>query len=119
MILKKDFKNSILIKKFKNTDLYYQGSYEYEFLELCEELDIIKDIKNGNSYNFLNEDKDFGLRTLTDFSYKNYEIEIKSTWILEKQGGWDKIKAKKRAIENKGKEYILILDKDYDEFKRL
>jgi hypothetical protein len=82
------------IKKYKDTDLNYQSSYEYEFLELCEELDILNDIKNGNSYEYLDEDKDFGFRTLTDFTYKHIEIEIKSAWILEKQGGWDKIYAK-------------------------
>lgn len=106
------FKN----EKYKDTGLYYQSSYELEFLELCDKIGIISEIENGNSYNYLKEDKDFGFRTLTDFSYKDIEIEIKSTWILEKQGGWDKIYAKKRSVEDKGKTYSLILDKNYEEF---
>ena len=27
--------------KFKSTDLSYQSSYEYEFLELCEKLNVL------------------------------------------------------------------------------
>ena len=110
------FKNAIKIKNYKNTKLYYQGSYELDFLKLCEKLGILKEIKNGNIYNYIEEDKNYGYRTLTDFSYKNFEIEIKSNWILEKQGGIEKLNAKRRAVEKQDKNYILIIEKTYDEF---
>lgn len=113
------FKNAIRIKKYKNTNLYYQGSYEKDFLELCGRMNILDYIKNGNCYNYLKEDNEFGIRTLTDFSYKDYEIEIKSTFILEKQGGESKLNAKRRAVEKNGKTYIFILDKNYNEFKKI
>lgn len=109
-------KNHYLSKKYKNTNLYYQSSYELEFLELCEDLGIIHKVKNGNSYNYLEENQDFGTRLLTDFSIDDYEIEIKSTYIMKKQGGMLVLNAKRRAVEKEGKTYILILDKDYSEF---
>jgi len=89
------------------------------FLELCETLGILSDIKNGKCYDYLKEDSNFGNRTLTDFSYKDYEIEIKSSYILEKQGGMNKLDAKRRAIESSGKKYIFILDKNYSEFLKI
>jgi len=45
-----------------------------------------------------------------------YEIEIKSSWIMKKQGGPSVLFTKRDAVENTGKKYILILDKDYSEF---
>ena len=101
-------------KRYKNTELYYQSSYEFDFLELCEKLSIINDIKNGNSYIY--ENNDFGCWMLTDFSIGNYEIEIKSNYILEKQGGLNILNLKRNTVEKTGKKYILILDKNYEEF---
>lgn len=103
------------IQKYKNTDLYYQSSYEKEFLELCESLNILNKVKNGNSY--LLEDNVH--QTLTDFSIGDYEIEIKSSWILKKQGGVKKMNEKRKAVEAVGKRYIFILDKDYSEFEEI
>ena len=47
----------------------------------------------------------------------DFEIEIKSSYILKRQGGLKKLFAKKRAVEITGKKYIFILDKDYREFE--
>lgn len=111
-----NFTNCYKIKKYKETELYYQSLYEYDFLEHCEKLNILDKIENGNVYNFLLEDTDFGFRTITDFSIDDTEIEIKSTYILEKQGGQNIIDIKKRAVESDCKKYLLILDKKYSEF---
>lgn len=99
-------------KKYKNTNLTYQSSYEKEFLELCESNNILNKIQNGNIYKL----SDGVHRTLTDFSFGDYEIEIKSSWIMKKQGGINRVMEKKNAIEKSGKRYIFILDKDYTEF---
>lgn len=107
------FKN-IRIKKYKDTDLYYQSSYELEFLELCEANNIIDRISNGNSYKYLT--KEFGHSLLTDFCIDNIEIEIKSSYILKKQGGMQVLNAKREAVESAGKRYMFLLDKDYSEF---
>lgn len=115
-----DIKKNHKIKKYKNTNLYYQSSYEYNFLELCENKNILDRISNGHSYNYLLEDKEHGIRTITDFSIDNtYEVEIKSSYIMKKQGGIEKIFAKKRAIESKGKKYLFLLDKDYSNLNRI
>ena len=107
-------------KKYKETDLNYQSSYELDFLKLCDKIEIIKYISNGKWHKFLNEDKKYGENLITDFCYKdNYEIEIKSSYILKKQGGMEKLFAKKKAVESTGKQYIFILDKDYTEFLSL
>jgi len=111
-----DFTNCYKIKKYKETNLYYQSSYEYHFLEYCENNNILDRVKNGNVYNFLLEDSDYGFRTITDFCIDNTEIEIKSTYVLEKQGGVKVLNIKRNAVERTGKKYLLILDKKYSEF---
>jgi hypothetical protein len=112
-----NWKKNYRIKKYKNTEIYYQSSFEYDFLEICERNEVLDRISNGSSFNFINEDKQYGQRYMSDFGLDNeYEIEIKSTYILKKQGGIKVLMAKKNAVESAGKKYIFILDKDYSEF---
>lgn len=113
-----DFTNCYKVKKFKDTELIYQSSYEYHFLEYCERNNIFDKVKNGNIYDFLPEESDYGFRTITDYSIGDLEIEIKSGYILEKQGGYDVIDIKKSAVERAGKKFLLILNKDYSEFEK-
>lgn len=113
-----NWKKNHSIKKFKETSLYYQSSFELDFLNLCERLNILDRISNGNSYKYLN--KNSRKRLLTDFCLDNkFEIEIKSSYIMKKQGGISEIFNKKESVEFKGKKYIFILDKDYKEFLSL
>jgi len=112
-----DFKK-INMKKYKDTNLLYQSSYEYHFLEYCEKMNIFDRVKNGNMYDFLPEESDYGFRTITDFSIDDIEIEIKSSYILKKQGGESVINIKRSAVERAGKKYLLILDKNYSEFEK-
>ena len=114
-----NFRDYYKVKKYKETELTYQSSYEYHFLEFCEENKIFDRIENGNVYDFLPEEFDYGIRTITDYSIGDLEIEIKSSYILEKQGGYNVIDMKRSAVERAGKEYLLILDKDYSEFTKL
>jgi len=114
-----NWKKNHTIKKYKNTELYYQSSFEYDFLKLCEEWGILNQIKNGHSYNYLVEDKKYGIRLMTDFSIGDYEIEIKSSYIMKKQGGVDAVFAKKKAVEFLDKKYLFILDKNYSNFIKL
>lgn len=111
-----NWKKNHTIKKYKNTELYYQSSFEYDFLRICEEKELLDKLSNGHSYNYLEEDRRFGLRLMTDFSIGGYEIEIKSSYIMRKQGGIDAVFAKKKAVELAGKKYLFILDKNYQEF---
>lgn len=113
-VFNKILKTSKKMIKYKNSNLFYQGSYEKNFLELCEELNILDKIKRGFSvrYNFDNNMliyfPDFYLEEL------NTIIEIKSSY-------WYKIHeekniAKQKTCENLGYNYILIIDKNYIEF---
>jgi hypothetical protein len=101
---------------FKNTNLYYQSMYEYEFLELCENLNIINEIDNGSRYNYLNDYVE--KYHIPDFKYKNdkYIIEIKSTYWYYRQGGDKLMHMKKESVEATNGKYVMILDKNYDEF---
>ena len=114
-----NFKDCYKVKQYKETNLCYQSSYEYHFLEFCENNNILDKVKNGNIYNFLLEECDYGFRTITDFCIDNIEIEIKSTYILKKQGGKTVIDIKRCSVERTGKSYLLILNKNYNEFKEL
>jgi len=114
-----DFKNHFRVKKYKDTELCYQSLYEYHFLELCESRGILNKVKNGNVYDFLVEERDYGFRTITDFSIGDFEIEIKSSYFLEKQGGQTVIDIKRWAVERKNKTYVLILDKNYIDFNKI
>ncbi len=118
--IKTNSENKITIKPYKKTNLYYQGTYEFRFLEYCEKNNIFNLIERSKSFNYLPEDLRIGHRHLPDFLFKDkYIIEIKSTYILEKQGGWDVINAKKRSVEKSGYEYILVLDNKFDTFNKI
>jgi len=106
--------------KYKTTNLTYQSGYEYHFLELCEKLNILFKLGNGHFYKYVeNLNNENNHNMLTDYSLNDYEIEIKSTWIMKKQGGPSVLFAKKSAVEAAGRKYLLILDKDYSEFLKL
>lgn len=109
-ILDKNQKSAKTIKKFRDTDLWYQGSYELDFLEkYYDKLDI----KRGPSikYKFKGKNKVYH----SDFYIPsgNLIIEIKSSWTLEVD---KEINEKKKATVSNGFEYLMILDKNYSEF---
>jgi hypothetical protein len=100
--------------KFKDTDIYYQGSYEKNFLELCEKLNILNNIKRGFSIKYKSNSKE--LIYFPDFFIEklNMIIEIKSYY-------WYKVHEENNIIKqqtciNLGYNYIMIMDKKYDEF---
>ncbi len=103
------------IRYYKETKLYYQSMHEYRFLEYCEVNNLLQFINNSPTFKYL--DFSFGKWHLPDFKFKeNFIIEIKSSYWLKRQGGWDKLKAKQLSVESKNYQYILILDENYDIF---
>lgn len=110
-------KVNVKTHRYKNTNLYYQSSYEYKFLEFCENRGILDKVENGRRFEYLNEDSDFGYFYLSDFIFDGrYVIEVKSEWIKQLQGGDEKIDAKRRCVESNGYGFILVMDNDLDEF---
>lgn len=99
--------------KYKESELHYQGSYELDFLNKYSE---IFNIKNGKTiyYNRPNGKK---AAYISDFYIEklNLIIEIKSTYTIKKE--IDDIK-KEYTIKS-GYNYIMILDKNYEQFIEL
>lgn len=111
----KSFK--IYLKKYKEFDLHYQSTYEFDFLNFCEINNIINDIsdfKNGIKYLFENRSSIY----YPDFYIEKYNliIEIKSTYWYNKY--YKKNQLKKEICKNLGYDYLLILDKNYSEFSK-
>jgi hypothetical protein len=111
----KQQKSALKIKKYKNTEIIYQGSFELDFLDNF--YDKFKDLSRGKTIKYYHNKKlryyypDFYLPSL------NLIIEIKGSYYHKKFMERD-IQKKKATIKN-GFQYILILDKNYDEFINL
>ncbi len=109
--LEKGQKSSRKMKKFKDTNLWYQGSYELDFLN--KYYDKFPNIQRGPSIKYIYGGKnkvyhpDFYIPSL------NLIIEIKSSWILKRDLEY---KEKKKATVSNGFKYLMILDKDYSSF---
>jgi hypothetical protein len=105
-VLEKGQKSAKTLKQF-NDKIWYQGTYELDFLEKYYE--EYPDMQRGPSIKY-GENKiyhsDFYIPSL------NLIIEIKSSWTLNAD---TEIEAKKKATIANGFNYIMILDKDYSE----
>jgi len=104
-------KKSFIIKKYKDTDLHYQGTYELDFLD--KYYDKLK-IENGMTIKY-GYDKIY----YPDFYLPDYKIivEIKSKWWFEKHLDIN-LEKQKQCIDN-GYNFIFIIDKNYIEFEKL
>lgn len=107
-------RTSFLVKKFKETDLRYQGSYELDFLNKYS--DSIN-IKNGMTIRY--KFNDLKKIYFPDFYIKelNLIIEIKSQWTYDIY--LPKNLAKQEQCLKDGYQYIFIIDKNYTEFEKL
>jgi hypothetical protein len=105
-----------IIKKYKETVLYYQSLHEYRFLEYCEQHDLLKFMNNSSRFKYINSNK----WHLPDFKFKDkYIIEIKSTYWLKRGGGWKKLNEKKESVEYLGFIYVTIIDENYENFIKI
>ena len=111
-IFKKQFSILLREKQFRDTDLYFQSSYEVDFLEKF--YDKI-DIKNRPSIPYLFEGKNKVYHIDFYISSKNLIVEVKSTYYMNLYSF--KNKAKEKATISNDFNYIIIVDKNYKEFK--
>jgi uncharacterized C2H2 Zn-finger protein len=108
----KQMKTGKRIKLYKDTDLWYQGSYELDFLE--KYYNKFPDIKRGPSIKYVYEGKnkiyypDFYIPSL------NLIIEIKNSYYVNKDK--NKIKIKEQFVIKEGYSYCIIINKDYTKF---
>lgn len=104
--------------KYKTTDLNYQGSYEFKFLEEFEDkhgIDWIKDnISRGPNIWYYDPTTDTERLYISDFLINNTVYEIKSYWTWNKNGNdlilEQKNKAKLDACLSEGYNAILVID---------
>jgi hypothetical protein len=108
-------KTRLTLHQFKNTDIWYQGSYELDFLEKYYEkytniqrAPSIKYFFNGKLHYY---HPDFYIPSL------NLIIEIKSSYLLKRDK--EKIEEKEKSTISNGFKYIIIIDKNYKEFNML
>lgn len=111
-IFEKQQKKSFWSKKYKDTNINYRGSYEFDFLE--KYFEKYPDLINGPTIRYQFNEKnriyfpDFLIPSL------NLVIEIKNSYLLKTDK--DKIEAKRKATIANGFNYIMIVDKDYPLF---
>jgi very-short-patch-repair endonuclease len=113
-IFMKQQKARMVIKYFRDTKIYYQGSYEKDFLD--KYFDKIK-IANGKTikYKYKEKTKNY----FADFYLPEYNmiIEIKNSYNYERQKEINE--AKKEYCLLEGYKFIFIINKDYTEFDNL
>lgn len=95
-----------------NTGLYYRGTYEKDFLDYCSNNNI--KVSKGKTIRFTYNNKnkvyysDFFIESI------NLIIEIKSSYYYSKYLDLNKIK--QLESEKQGYNYIIIIDKKYENF---
>lgn len=111
-IFEKQQKSRLDKKQFKDTNVYYQGSYELDFLE--KYYDKYPDIKRGPRIKYVFEGKEHYY--FSDFLIysKNLIIECKNSYLAKRDK--EKIKAKEKATISNGFNYIMIINKNYENF---
>lgn len=110
-IFNERMKKSLQIKKYKNTDLYYQASYEKDFLD--KYYGKMK-IENGFSIKYKMNGKNHIYHPDFYLPEFNLVIEIKSEYWFNKHKEKCLIKEK---YTKKDYNYILIMNKDYNNFE--
>jgi hypothetical protein len=106
---------SYSIKKYKDTDLYYQGTYELYFLENIEKKGLLSLVSNGLRFEYLLEDNSHYY--FSDFYIKklNKIIEIKSPWTYDRNGKDQKLKEinemKKNCVTEFGLDFEFLIGK--------
>lgn len=109
---------------YKDTELLYQGTHEYDFLESWELKNgiswVIDNIKRGPSIWYTDPMDLYERLYISDFIINGTIYEIKSAWTWNKHGKdkllEEKNRAKLTAAKQAGYNVILILDKEiYEE----
>lgn len=101
------------VKTYKDSDIYYNGSYEKYFLELMEEKGLLSEVSNGDSFVYISKEKEHTYHV--DFKFRGRQIEIKSTWTYNKNGKdqdlQDINEAKWNSARESGADFIVLMDK--------
>ena len=115
-IFKKVQTTSRQVKKYKDTDLWYQASYELDFLDRYYEK-YKNEIRRGPTIKYKLKGKERVYFSDYLIPSLNLIVEIKNSYLVERDK--EEIKAKKKYTLKKGYKYIMIVDKDYNNFDKL
>ena len=102
------------VKKFRDTDIYYQGTYELDFLNrYYDQINIKRGERIKYQYNKVDSYyyPDFYIKDL------NLIVEIKSSRWFEEQK--DKNLLKEKYCKMCGFNFIFIIDKNYEIFEKI
>lgn len=106
---------SYSIKKYKDTDLFYQSSYEFLFLESMEKNNLLTLVKNGLRFNYLIDCVDHYYFSDFYLPELNTIVEIKSSWTYDKNGKDLKLREinqiKKNSVESSGLGFNFLIGK--------
>lgn len=98
----------------ENTQLYYRGTYEKDFLNFCF-INNIK-IEQGKRIQYFYDESDHYYFSDFYIKSKNLIVEIKSSWTYNKY--LDKNLVKQKTTIESGYNYMFIIDKNYEEFQK-
>jgi hypothetical protein len=113
-LFEKQQKSGFRLKKYKNTQIFYQASYELDFLKNF--YNKYPDIERAFSIKYIINEKtkiyypDFYIPSL------NLIIECKNSYLAKRDS--KNIEAKKKAVIDSGFNYIMIIDKDYSKLDK-
>lgn len=110
-ILEKCYLSGLRIKKYKETDLYYQGRYEKDFLD--KYFDKIK-IERGPTLKYEYLGKSYFYHSDFYLSEYNLIVEVKSLWWWEQHK--EKNIEKELVCKLNGYNYLIIINKNYEAF---
>lgn len=114
-IFEKGQKTKFLRHKFKDTNIWYQGSYELDFLE--KYFDKYPDIERGPTikYKLNGKNKIY----FPDFYIpsKNVVVECKNSYLFNKHK--DIIQIQEISTIDSGFNFIIIIDKNYSVLEKL
>ena len=111
----KNLKSRHTIKLHDESGLYYQGSYELDFINYCVGNSI--EVKRGPviDYNMCGIDRKY----YSDFylPINNFIIEIKSSYTFDKD--YEENLLKREYSIKSGYSFLFIIDKNYDELEKI
>jgi len=113
-IFLKTQKKRFKIEKYKNTNIYSQGSYEKDFLnKFYDKIEI----RRAKSFIYIFNEKEHYYHPDFYAPKFNLIVEIKSKYIYELEIEQNQLK--RQACLNEGYNYIFIIDKNYTEIEKL
>jgi len=113
-IFLKTQKSRFKILKYKDSDIYYQGTYEKDFLDNFFES---VDIKRAKSFVYYQDNKKHYYHPDFYLSEFNLIVEIKSKYIYDLE--LEQNLLKRQSCIDDGYNFIFIIDKNYVELKKL